>query len=81
MQTATYSNWLSRILIYFACVGLAACAAQSSSRASEASMPLAAEQTSKAGSRLSAERLARLDRVFQQYVDDGRIAGGVALVL
>ncbi len=81
MQTATYSNRLSRILIYFACVGLAACAAQSSSRASDASMPLAAEQTSKAGSRLSAQRLARLDRVFQQYVDDGRIAGGVGLVL
>src|SRR5437870_5483376 len=29
----------------------------------------------------SAERLARLDHVLQQYVDEGRIAGAVALVL
>ena len=29
----------------------------------------------------SAERLARVDRVLQQYVDDGRVAGIVALVL
>lgn len=32
-------------------------------------------------SSLSAERLARLDRVLQQYVDDNRLAGAVALVL
>lgn len=30
---------------------------------------------------LSADRLARADRVLQQYVDDGRMAGAVALVL
>jgi CubicO group peptidase (beta-lactamase class C family) len=30
---------------------------------------------------LSAERLARIDRLFQQYVEDNRIAGAVALVL
>jgi len=30
---------------------------------------------------LSAERLARIDRLLQQYVDDSRIAGAVALVL
>jgi CubicO group peptidase (beta-lactamase class C family) len=29
----------------------------------------------------SVERLARIDRLFQQYVDDSRIAGAVALVL
>jgi CubicO group peptidase (beta-lactamase class C family) len=29
----------------------------------------------------SAERLTRLDRLLQQYVDDGRVAGIVALVL
>src|SRR5687768_8306500 len=27
------------------------------------------------------ERLSRIDRVMQQYVDDGRLAGAVALVL
>jgi len=30
---------------------------------------------------LSAERLARIDRFFQQYVDEARIGGAVALVL
>jgi CubicO group peptidase (beta-lactamase class C family) len=30
---------------------------------------------------LAADRLARVDRTLQQYVDDGRIAGAVALVL
>src|SRR5438093_841642 len=30
---------------------------------------------------LSAERLARIDRLFQQYVDEGRVGGAVALVL
>src|ERR1700686_4099789 len=29
----------------------------------------------------SAERLARLDRLIQEYVDENRIAGAVALVL
>lgn len=32
-------------------------------------------------STLSSERLANLDRVLKQYVDDGRLAGAVALVL
>ena len=30
---------------------------------------------------LAADRLARIDRALQQYVDDNRIAGAVALVL
>src|SRR5258708_21221051 len=30
---------------------------------------------------LSAERLARIDRLFQQYVDEQRIGGAVVLVL
>jgi len=34
-----------------------------------------------AGSALSTERLARLDKVLQQYVDENRLAGVVALVL
>ncbi len=36
-------------------------------------------QSSQTG--FSPERLARIDRVLQQYVDEGRIAGAVALVL
>src|SRR5439155_6911828 len=38
-----------------------------------------AAPTSTAG--FSADRLARIDRMLQQYVDDNRIAGIVALVL
>lgn len=34
-----------------------------------------------AGGALSAERLARVDRLLEQYVDQNRIAGAVALVL
>src|SRR5882762_10072474 len=34
-----------------------------------------------AGGTFSAERLARLDNVLQQYVDQNRLAGAVALVL
>src|SRR3954465_5118098 len=30
---------------------------------------------------ISADRLTRIDRAFQQYVDEARIAGAVALVL
>src|SRR4051812_10144228 len=37
--------------------------------------PLLAEST------LSNERLARIDRLFQRYVDENRIGGAVALVL
>src|SRR5213593_1702719 len=33
------------------------------------------------GSAVSADRLARLDAVLQQYVDENRLAGAVALVL
>src|SRR5512142_304977 len=40
-----------------------------------------AAQASATGNGFSAERLARLDRLFQQYVDDNRIAGAVALLL
>lgn len=41
----------------------------------------AASRRPSARSTLSAERLARLDRLFQQYVDENRIAGAVAMVL
>lgn len=34
-----------------------------------------------AGTRIAAQRLARIDAALQRYVDDGRIAGAVALVL
>jgi CubicO group peptidase (beta-lactamase class C family) len=37
--------------------------------------------TTTIGGALSAERLARLDKVMQQYVDENRLAGVVALVL
>ena len=40
-----------------------------------ASAVVSADQT------ISAERLTRIDRLFQQYVDEARIGGAVALVL
>ena len=46
--------------------------------------PVRTSGNSRVGSRDSAfstERLARIDRVLQQYVDESRIAGAVALVL
>src|SRR5437762_14386527 len=41
----------------------------------------AAQHPPTTGSAFSAERLARLDAVLQQYVDENRLAGAVALVL
>src|SRR6266852_5153361 len=42
---------------------------------------LSSTLSAQAPSAISAERLARIDRVLQQYVDEGRLAGAVALVL
>lgn len=50
-------------------------------RAPAAGRPSRRDHVAGRHSTLSAERLARLDRVLQQYVDEGRIAGVVALVL
>jgi CubicO group peptidase (beta-lactamase class C family) len=46
-----------------------------------AAVILGSTLSAQAPSAFSAERLARIDRVLQQYVDDGRVAGAVALVL
>jgi CubicO group peptidase (beta-lactamase class C family) len=43
--------------------------------------PAATPRSRTAQPAFSSERLARIDRVLQQYVDEGRIAGAVALVL
>jgi CubicO group peptidase (beta-lactamase class C family) len=42
---------------------------------------LLATAVASADQTLSAERLARIDKLFQQYVDEARIGGAVALVL
>lgn len=47
--------------------------------AAEAARPSPQSAEAKAG--FSAERLGRIDRVFQQYVDEGRLAGAVVLIL
>src|SRR4051794_29694580 len=41
----------------------------------------AAAHAAPASAALSAERLARIDKVFQQYVDENRVGGVVGLVL
>ena len=43
--------------------------------------PLAAQGPRTAARGFSADRLARIDRVLQEYVDSGRIAGAVVVVL
>jgi CubicO group peptidase (beta-lactamase class C family) len=42
---------------------------------------MTAQMTARASRAFSKERLARIDGALQQYVDEGRIAGAVALVL
>lgn len=46
-----------------------------------AARPAATRRATTAPSGFSAERLARVDRLLQKYVDENRIAGAVALVL
>src|SRR5712691_10451435 len=46
-----------------------------------AAVILGSTLSAQAPSAISAERLARIDRMLQQYVDEGRLAGAVALVL
>ena len=61
--------------------------AQSKSAAPSETQPTAPVRTSgtshaaSSNPAFSTERLARIDRVLQQYVDESRIAGAVALVL
>ena len=46
-----------------------------------ACIAFAASTATPASQSISAERLARIDHLFQQYVDEERIGGAVALVL
>jgi len=62
------------LLVFAVCVSFAT-SAQAQQAAKRASAPVRQQ----AG--FSKERLARVDSVLQQYVEDGRIAGAVALVL
>jgi CubicO group peptidase (beta-lactamase class C family) len=61
--------------------GLSACGPQSSIRHEASAHQAAKLQSEDTPAALSTERLARLDGVLQQYVDEQRIAGAVALVL
>src|SRR5438034_4347487 len=64
------SNAMKRILL----IVVASMAVRSLALSAQATAPAAP-------SAFSAERLARIDRLLQQYVDEDRIAGAVALVL
>jgi CubicO group peptidase (beta-lactamase class C family) len=61
------------LVVAFAIASLAAAQSPSVARAPQRTRAIA--------SGLSAERLARVDRVLQKYVDDNQVAGVVALVL
>ena len=70
-----------RVLLWFTCLSLTACATQSTSGPSAAVRADAPVDPVQPESVLSAQRLARLDEVLQRYVDEGRLAGAVAIVL
>src|SRR5262245_22866331 len=58
--------------------------ALSATLAGQSAVPATTAHVHSAGAKqpaVSAERLARIDRVLQQYVDDNQLAGAVALVL
>lgn len=67
---------LRPVVLFLALTVASACTGQRPSGPAPAAPTVGA-----ASSGVSAERLARLDRLLQEYVDDGRIAGVVALVL
>jgi CubicO group peptidase (beta-lactamase class C family) len=60
---------------------LALLASTSSLSGQTAARPASAPRAGSAMPAFSAERLSRIDRVLQQYVDENRLAGVVALVL
>jgi CubicO group peptidase (beta-lactamase class C family) len=74
-------NKVKRFVPFFAFIlALASVSAHAAEPASYGPSAGAANQIQSGGT-LSSERLAHLDRVLKQYVDEGRIAGAVALVL
>src|SRR4051794_34150386 len=50
-------------------------------QARQAATAHAPAPTAAGGKAFAADRLARIDTVFQKYVDEGRLAGAVVLVL
>jgi CubicO group peptidase (beta-lactamase class C family) len=81
MRKALFSMLLVLVL---GATGLAQSNRAAAPREAPPTAPVRASGTSREPSRNSAfstERLARIDRVLQQYVDESRIAGAVALVL
>ena len=77
----TAANSLSRILLALA-LGVTPHVAQAQASAPAAPPPASPAPAKATGGRaLSAERLARLDRVLEEYVERGQLPGAVALVL
>ena len=72
------SRWLSR---FFAFALVFACVAVHADQHSSERVTSALSGDTQWGGTLSKERLAHLDRLLEQYVDEERIAGAVALVL
>ena len=68
---------LSLVLVCIAGLGAGGCAAP----AARANDPASAAGAPPRDSAFSSERLQRIDRLMQSYVDEGRIAGAAALVL
>jgi CubicO group peptidase (beta-lactamase class C family) len=67
------------VVLGAACLSLSACTTtRDSVDLAQHSAPVAAAPS---GLKISKDRIARIDSMLQQYVDDGRLAGAVALVL
>jgi CubicO group peptidase (beta-lactamase class C family) len=75
-------NDLSRVLrlgLGLALLSLAGCATTQNELPKE--LPASTQPVAANGLTISKERLSRIDSVFQQYIDEGRLAGAVLLVL
>ena len=72
---------IARSTAFLALLLLAGLASQLTLAQAPATPPAAARATASAPAGFSAERLARVDKMLQSYVDEGLIPGAVALVL
>src|SRR6187549_2982554 len=76
---------LSRLALFLSALGLST--SVSLAQTSTVSKPAAVSRSTSSSHSsprrvtISSDRLARIDRVLQQYVDENKIAGAVALVL
>lgn len=74
---------MKKLIIFVMMLGIVRMAAAQSSTIKAPVLPTAQvlKETSAEAGGFSAERLARIDKVMNQYIDDGRMNGGVAMIV